>query len=258
MALGANTEAIIRLAWCRRLGLADDALEIDDLGGGARVEVEQTRSSEGLGVVRLWDTTVLIGPAELIRAARALSADELLNPSRWAGLLSETGLATRWRGSERVSLSYADDYLPHDDRCNPDGARPLISEEPSSALELEARCPPDDRIGLGFAELPRRFVLLDESDQQRPVAGAGYTEAGALLARLTVLVAQTERRRRLGGTVGRIAVNDALDAGFVVEATAWDSNVGGQRLSESLAFSRVGCRIWCSSDTSSQHSREVP
>lgn len=246
MTLGANTEAIIRLAWCRRLGLADDALELEDGGGrGARVEVEQTAVSEGPGVVRLWDTTVLIGPAELIRAARALSEDELIDPSRWARLLSETGLATRWRRSE---LGYADDYLR-----SPAGAQPLISEESASAQALEARCPPDDHIGLDFAELPSRFVLLDENDQQRPVAGAGYIEAGALLARLTVLVARTERRRGLGAMVGRIAVNDALDAGFVVEATTWDSNVGGQRLSESLAFSRVGCRIWSSSARSSQH-----
>lgn len=248
MALDANTEAIIRLAWCRRLGLADDALEIDGGGGGARIEVAQTAVSEGLGVVRLWDTTVLIGPDELIRAARAVSEDELIDPSRWARLLSETGLGTRWPGSELVALGYADDYLP-----SPDGKQPLISEESVSARGLEARCPPDDHIGLDFAELPTRFVLLDESDQQRPVAGAGYTEAGALLARLTVLVARTERRRGLGTTVGRIAVNDALDAGFVVEASAWNSNLAGQRLSESLAFSRVGCRIWSSPARSGQH-----
>lgn len=244
MALGANTEAIIRLAWCRRLGLADDALEIDD---GGRVEVEKTTTAEGFGVVRLWGTTVLIGPVELIRAARSVHADELIDPSRWAGLLSRTGLATRSRRSE---LGYADDYL-----SGVDGAQPLISQDQASAQALEVRCPPDDRIGLDFAELPSRFVLLDESDEQRPVAGAGYAEAGALLARLTVLVAGAERRRGLGTTVGRIAVNDALDAGFVVESAAWESNVGGQRLLESLAFSRVGCRIWCSSDISSQHSR---
>ena len=238
VALEANSEAIIRLAWCRRLGLPDDALDdASAVDGGDRTEritVVQNDPDAGIGLVRLWGTTILIGPDAMLDAAEDCTDAELLEPNRLAGLPGVSGRRLR----ERAALGYADDYR------GSGGSRPLVSDEPGAAVALEGRCPPDDWIDLGFAELPARYVVLDEADAQRPIAGGGYAEEGPLLARLAVLVAPTHRRQGLGTTIGSIALGGALDAGLVVESMVSVSNVGGRALSESLGFSGVGCRIW--------------
>ncbi len=239
--LDAATRAIIRLAWCRRLGLPDDALEAADPQAPGSVEedtvrVEVERAGGEFGLIRLFGRAVLVGPGSLLSAARELSGAELTDPTRWPDLLTRAGL-TGVRIGEPETLAYLDDYQPV-------SGSPLISDESSAASILAGRCPPDDRIGIELADLPARFVLLDEADGQRPVAGAGYAEAGGLLGRLQVLTARSHRRRGLGATVSRIAVNDALDAGLIVEGWLPCGHPAAVSLSESVGFSPSGCRIW--------------
>ncbi len=217
----------------------DNALDGEETGEPRteRITLVQNDPNAGIGLVRLWGTTILVGPDAMIDAAEDCTDTELLEPNRLAGLPGLSGRRLR----EPAALGYADDYR------GAGGSRPLVSDEPAAAAALEGRCPPDDWIGLGFAELPARYVVLDEADGQRPIAGGGYAEEGPLLARLAVLVAPSHRRRGLGTAIGSIALGGALDAGLVVESMVTDSNVGGRGLSESLGFIGVGCRIWSGS-----------
>ncbi len=219
----ANTEAIIRLAWSRVLGLADDALDRPSSG------VITRRDDAVVMYVRLWDRRVLIGPPWALALAPALDDDD----SDVAGTMLTVAVDRGGRLLGQSSLAFTDAYVSgsHLDTA-------VVTEDPAAVVDLEAACPPDDVTEVGLAEMGRVLVTLDELD--RPTAGAGYEEWQGIVAQLGVLTPPTFRRRGFGVTAAAIAANDALDAGLVPQWRSRIENHASRRIARRLGFVEVG------------------
>ena len=207
-----HISSIAALAWCRALGLPDDALvepgcvtRVDDSGRDVRL----------LAVGR---TTAIVGPRAAVSRLGAEPDPAELDAPRaeavvagHAGRTEILGLCTDWIDATRVD-------------------NPLISHDPEDLAELLRRCPPDDvtEAELSPARPSRVFVLLD--DDHRPLTGAAYSELGSLLADVRVVTTPEARRRGLASTVVTLATHDALDAGLVPLARMRRDNRGARTL----------------------------
>ncbi|WP_157973820.1 GNAT family N-acetyltransferase [Desertihabitans aurantiacus] len=220
--MDANTEAIVRLCFARQLGLADDALEAD-----GRVTVVR---DDQVMTLRLWRTSVLVGPAPLLPALTELDADALADPS---ALLSLCGTG-RVAGAARLSV------LDELDR-HPDLDRLEVDPDPEAATALEQRCPPDDVTEVGLSRMDAVFV--HRAPDGTPCSGAGYAVWAGLVANLGVLSALEARRRGLARVLAGIAVNDALDAGLVPAWRVRPGNAAAERLGDALGFIPVGDQV---------------
>jgi hypothetical protein len=217
-----NTEAIIRLAWCRQLGLPDDALG----GHGEPLRIE---AADQVMVVRLWADTVVVGPGWLHDRTRTLDP---------AGLADEHELLRRCDGHPvrligQATLAYTDSYVKLDDLAE----IPVADDAPSVA-RLEGACPPDDVTEVGLSTMERVFVTLDDRDQ--PTAGAGYDEWVHILGHVGVLTPPELRRSGFGTRAAALAVNDALDAGLVPQWRARVGNEPSRRAAARLGLREVG------------------
>jgi len=152
-----NTEAIVRLAWARVLGLPDAALSRP--AGGLITRP----SDEVIMFVRLWEHEVLVGPSWFLDYVGGKDSEDLGDGSR---LLALSG---RWGGRllGQATLAFRDEYLALDERV-----AVSVTDDPAAVLDLEMACPPDDVAEVGLGDMSRALVTLDELDQ--PTAGAGY------------------------------------------------------------------------------------
>lgn len=226
----ANTQAIVRLGWCRRLDLPDDSLD----PAANPVRTVRASSAREAGVLRLWRTWVVVGPDWF----QARTAD--VDP---AALVDESTLlrACDGHGARALGhavLAYADRYVTPSQRGLADLEDVLVADDPAAAVELEKTCPPDDVAEVGLAELSRVFVTLD--DREQPTAGAGYDEWQGLLGHLGVLTPPELRRTGRGTLAAALALNDALDVGLVAQWRARVDHVGSRRLARRLGFAEVG------------------
>ena len=226
----ANTQAIVRLAWSRLLGLPDDTL--DPAANPVRV-VRSVVPAEA-SVVRLWDTWVVLGPDWFQQRTAELDPAALVHPSTL--LRSCDGHPARLVGHAVLGFTdrYAEPSVP--------GSVALedvpVDDAPSAAAALERACPPDDVAEVGLAEMGRLFVTLDDRDQ--PTAGAGYDEWQGLLGHLGVLTPPEQRGTGWGTVAAALALNDALDAGLVAQWRARSDNAASRRLARTLGFAEVG------------------
>jgi methionyl-tRNA synthetase len=120
----ANTEAIIRLAWSRILGLPDGAL------AERSAEVVTRHDEARVSYVRLWDHRVLIGPPWALTLAPALAEDD----SGVVGALLTASAGHGGRLLGQAALSFADSYVP--------GAQleaAVVTDDPAAVADLEAR-----------------------------------------------------------------------------------------------------------------------
>lgn len=216
----ANTESIIRLAWARTLGLADDAL--------LQPFTERlTRVDESMVMfVSLWQHRVLIAPSWLLEVAPDLQNSRLTDGSSLLALTADRG----GRLLGEAVLSFTDAYVTH-----PAASTVVVTNEARAVADLERSCPPDDVAEAGLSMMSQHFVTLD--DQDRATAAAGYAESQGILASIGILVPPPLRRTGRGTLAAAIATNDALDAGLVPQ---WRAR-RGLRASISLAR-RLGYR----------------
>ncbi len=221
--MDANTEAIIRLAWSRVLGLPDDALT-------EPADEVVTRPDEArVSYVRLWDHRVLIGPPWALTLAPALAEDD----SGVVGALLTASAGHGGRLLGQAALSFADTYVP--------GAHletVVVTDDPAAVADLEASCPPDDVTEVGLAAMGRALVTLDELD--RPTAGAGYQEWQGIVGHLGVLTPPAFRRQGFGQVAAAIATNDALDEGLVPQWRARTENHASRAMAARLGYVEVG------------------
>lgn len=220
-----GTEAIILLGWARLLGLDDDAF---DRARGRRIH-HTPDDADVVMFVRLFDSSVLVGPPWAHEAARRLD-DEQLASARTLLHLSAHVPSARILGE--ATLAYLDDPITHPDA---DSAR--VADDVDLALALERSCPADDTAEATISDTSERFVLMVDDE---PVAGAGYDEWSGLLAHLAVLAAPHHRRRGFGGLIAALAANDAFAAGLVPQWRARVDNRPSRRLAETLGFVEVG------------------
>ncbi|MEZ7240402.1 GNAT family N-acetyltransferase [Rhodococcus sp. GXMU-t2271] len=224
---------IVRLAWCRELGLDDAALAAP--GRVTRVD----DASALVRVLRLGEVSAVVGPGWVVDAVAAVPDAELD-----ASVLLDL---TRGHAVRSHALSYCADWV--------DATRvrdPLISHELDDLAELLRRCPPDDATEAGLenvteagletvTEEASSFVLLD--DDHRPLSGAVYTEVQSILADVTALTVPEHRRIGLAATVATLATHDALDAGLVPQWRARRDNTAGRGLAAVLGYTELGTHV---------------
>lgn len=218
----AGTEAIVRLAWARRLGLVDEALLAPGAGRSFSV-----RNDVLMGLA-LSGATVAVGPESLRSAMSGLSDGRLTDGST---LLSLAGARGRLVGE--ATLLCTDEYIADRSWTSVE-----VDDDPESVAQLEQLCPPDDVLEVGLAGLDWRFAVRDDTDA--PVAGAGFQEREQLLAQLGALTASTARRRGHATRAAAVATNEALDRGLVPQWRARAGNIASLRLAAKLGYLPLG------------------
>lgn len=230
MELETGTLAIIALAWARRLNMEDSALASVAMGGDTALRINhRDEDTTTVTFLRFGAGSVLCGPDWLLRAAADTPDEELAAESVLLGLLRSHGdLAARGLGE---SLLYHADQPPE----LAESTTTLVSEEASTAVELEALCPRDDLAGVRLSEQEASFTLVAE-EGRAPLAGAGYCVWEGLIADLTVLTVPSLRRHGLGTYIAAVAADDAISEGFVAEFAADVNHKGAQRLADALGL----------------------
>ncbi|MCC9203838.1 GNAT family N-acetyltransferase [Arthrobacter sp. zg-Y769] len=231
MNLDSGTIAIIQLAWCRHLGLADNALAETD--AGERIYSVQEQADTAC-FLRLFGAEVFSGPEWAAERARTQSAAQLTRNSGLIQMSMEHG--GRVLGAEQ--LFFADAFpslVPLEELA--------VSNEPDLAVALERLCPPDDVAEAGLAGKEEVFVLMDDSvDEPRPVAGAGYSITDGILADMSVLTAPGYRLRGLGSYISSVALEDAMAGGLIPQWRARLDNIGAARTAVGSGFIPAGSR----------------
>ncbi|GAB3562788.1 GNAT family N-acetyltransferase [Spelaeicoccus albus] len=222
--MDANTEAIVRLAWTRRLGLADDAMNVP----GERL---YAISTDAVSFISIWGRHVMAGPEWARQRAVSVADDELTTHAGLLALTADRG----GHGLGPAVLAYADVDTAVRDVADD---KPLISNDHADVRRLESLCPPDDVNEAGLSARESVFVLLD--DDAAPVAAAGFDEWNAIVAHMAVLTAPNHRHLGAGATIAAIATSEALDAGLVPGWRSHIDNKGSRRLAASLGYEEVG------------------
>ena len=222
-----GTRAIVELAWARRLGLADDALEP---GTSWRL----TRTDDAVAMfVSLWEHRVLVGPDWLLERAAGVDDAVLASGPGLLGLTAQAGGGAPGRLLGSGVLAFTDRYVDHERLESV-----VVADDPQAVHDLERQCPPDDVTEVGLASMAERFVLLD--DREAPDAGSGYDEWEGILANVGVLVPPALRRGGRGRLAGAMATNDALDSGLVAQWRCRSENVPSLGLARRLGYAVVG------------------
>ena len=223
-----GTRAIVELAWARRLGLPDDALEP---GTSWRV----TREDDSVAMfVSLFEHRVLVGPGWLLEQAEDVDDEVLASGPGLLGLTARTpGAAAPGRLLGEAVLAFTDLYVEHEALETVE-----VADDPQSVHDLERQCPPDDVTEVGLGRMTERFVLLD--DRSAADAGSGYDEWEGILAHLGVLVPPALRRAGLGTLAGAMATNDALDSGLIPQWRCRPENAASLGLARRLGYEVVG------------------
>lgn len=228
-----HLSSITALAWCRELGVDDNALAVP----GRVMRIDDT--TDVLRVLTAGAATAVVGPARAVAAVDALGErplDAAVVREATGGLAARTevlGLCADWVDAARVR-------------------DPLISHDTAHLIELLRRCPPDDvdEADLAGSGEPagrpgpppdRVYVLLD--DDHRPLAAAAYRELGSLVADLRALTAPPQRRTGLAATVATLCAHDALDDGLIPLWRARRDNIAARRLSAVLGYHEWGTLV---------------
>lgn len=220
-----NTESIIRLAWARTLGLADDALL-------EPAQQRLTRVDDSMIMfVALWEHRVLIAPPWLLDVASDLTSAELSDGSRLLALSAEHG----GRLLGEAVLGFTDAYVSH-----PRVDTVVVTNEAQAVMDLERSCPPDDVAEVGLSLMTDRFVTLDERDDH--TAAAGYAVSQGILASVGVLVPPPLRRAGHATLAAAIATNDALDTGLVPQWRSRRGHRASLALARRLGYREIGAQ----------------
>lgn len=226
MTFDASSSAIVLLAWERGLALPENSL----LQGPGRIL--HTVNSTTLTFLRLWDRSVLAGPAHLLDAAVVLDDDELSDHGTLLRLTQDDG----GRGLGTQALYYADDLELH----QPDDTVHVSTSREAEAA-LEALCPPDDVNEAALAGRGSKFTVLESGEPNAaPLACSAWGEYQGLLAQVGTLVAPASRRRGLGRLATSIAAHEALAAGLIVQWRSDINNAPAHALATSLGLSVAG------------------
>lgn len=226
MTFDSSSAPIVLLAWERGLGLPENAL----LEGRGRIT--HAADVPALTFVRLWNRSVLTGPAAVLAAAQGFSDAELGHHATLLRLARDHG----GRGGGTQTLHYADDLELKQpaDTVN-------VSTFEEQAAALAALCPPDDVNDAALAQRSECFTVMETgADDAAPLACSAWGEYQGLLASLATLVVPGSRRQGLGTLATSIAAHEALAAGLIVQWSADINNAAAQALAASLGFSAAG------------------
>jgi GNAT superfamily N-acetyltransferase len=219
---------IVFLAWERGLQLPTDSL----LAGAAGTRITHATDAQTLTFLRLWDKSVLTGPATLLKAAEDLDDDELSDHATMLRLTRDLG----GRGLGTEALYYADDLELHQPEHT---VHVATGEAPVAALE--ALCPPDDVNDVGLARLAHKFTIMTSAEPDAgPLACSAYGEYQGLLAQMGTLTAPEFRRQGTGRLATSIAAHEALAAGLIVQFQADINNAPAHALATGMGLRVAG------------------
>lgn len=222
---------IVRLAWVREFGLPDDA-SLDD---AARLDVIDD-DADHVRFVVIDGRAILVGPADIVDRAADLSHDVLATRD---GLSSIVGDRRGRCGGPSV-LAYLDEV-----RDDVPVEHPLVSHDRSDADTVLASVPPDDAAGLRRVEMSW-FTVFDDAAGENDaiaVASCGYVEWQGFVAVTAALTVPSHRRRGFGLTAGRLATNDAMDAGLIPQLRVAPDNPSARLYARKLGFTELGVEI---------------
>ena len=227
MSLADHTRSIIALAWSRMIGLGDEEL----LAAGSHHEVTTADGSE-VAFLRLFDHTVLSGPAEILRHARRLDAAELADERRLLEISRRHAPGARSLGA--AHLLYAEEPPTLDA-----AQRGAVSFDPGHVRAALAASPADDVAASGITEAPWRAALVDE-DTGTVLGAAGRELWAGMLGQLGVLTVPQRRRTGVGLHLAAVAAEEAFTEGLVPQWRAHTESIGSLRIAAALGFSPAG------------------
>lgn len=243
---------IVRLAWCRHLGLDDKALDDTALDTAAhRVEHVVDDDARSVTVLQLAGTVVVSGPRWALELTRGVGTDELFGRPGLAALLDGTAPG-RTHSDGPLVLAYGGE-IGH----SIDVHDPLVSHRRAHLLAVEAHCSAGDTVEAHLGrtdELARSFTILGDdrpADSADSLATAGYAEWQSILADVSVLTAPAHRRRGYAHAVAQLATNDAIDEGLIPQWRARTENSIARRLAARLGYTEAGMYVsvtWTSPD----------
>ncbi|OZE38288.1 GNAT family N-acetyltransferase [Rhodococcus sp. 05-2254-5] len=221
---------IVRLAWCRRLSLDDRALDT------TADRVEHRTDTENIVVLRLAQTTLIVGPSWAVDAARGIEGQADTGRTWLSTLLGDR---VEQYEIDSHTLAYGSE-IGH----TIDVHDPLISHDAEHARALAEHCSEAD-VTEAFGEPVSRhwFTLLGDdrpADSARSLASAGYSEENMILADMRVLTDPDHRRHGHAAVVGRLATNDAIDDGLIPQWRARPENTTARRLAARLDYVEIG------------------
>lgn len=221
--------AIARLAWARTLGLDDDALTTS----GVRVaHAGPASGTDTLSFLRLGDVSTLVGPGRLTDKVDGGHLEDLADPAALLALSNNP--SARCTGPE--VLLFVSDYPELS--ADPGDDQPLVSNDPAHARAVADQCPPDDVTESALDHLETVFTLL--TDDETPIASAGYSELEGLISDFGVLTAPGQRRKGFASIIGRIATEDALDTGLIPQFRVHRDNFAARTLAHTLGYVEAG------------------
>lgn len=241
MSLTEQTRQIVKLAWCRMLDLADTDLDLGD----PRVRVEAVaEDAAAVTFVRLFDRTVLFGPAEVIGEARRFSDEELSRERTLLTLVRAHHTGARALGA--AHLLYCEE--PPQIRPRADVA---VSFEPEHVTGLMAACPADDVAASGLAEAAWAAALVEdrptpgaaggaEGGEDHALAAAGREVWQEMIAQIGVLTHPDRRGQGHGRYIASVAVEEAFVDGLVPQWRAAMDAESSHRAAIRLGFSEAG------------------
>lgn len=224
MTLEPGSASIVQLAWARFLGFGDDDFAAS--AGERLTRADPARTS--VDFIRLFGTSVLVGPQWALDAAAGFSDAELAQHVTLLTITREHG----GHGLGAAALFFADE-LP---LLQP-AEELTVSHGAPEAVALESLCPPDDVNEVRLSDVLHRYTIMrDDDGASVPVACGAYAEIEGILADVRVLVDPQWRRRGLGSLAASIAAHEALASGLTLQWRADVSNKGSLAIARSIGF----------------------
>ncbi|GAB3191160.1 GNAT family N-acetyltransferase [Nesterenkonia suensis] len=238
MSLTEQTRQIVKLAWCRMLGLEDTALDLGD--PSVRVEAVEGDAA-AVTFVRIFDRAALFGPAEVVGDARGVADDALAREATLLDLVRAHHTGARALGA--ADLFYCEE---------PPQASPpagiAVSFDTEHVTDLMAACPADDVAGSGLADAVWAAALVaDRTSRQDPqiaeeqvLAAAGREVWQQMIAQLGVLSHPEHRGRGHGRSIAAVAMEEAFVDGLIPQWRAAWENPASRRAATRLGFTLAG------------------
>lgn len=210
------------------LGLDDEEL----LGGaGPRREVS-TEDGSAVTFVRIFEHTVLSGPAQVLRDARRFEDDELADERRLLEISRRHAEGARSLGA--AQLLYAEEPPVLDA-----AQRGAVSFDPAHVQAVLAASPADDVQAAGIADAPWRAALVHE-DTATVLGAAGRELWAGMLAHLGILTVPDQRRSGVGRALAAVEAEEAFTEGLIPQWRARTESIGSLRIAAALGFSPSG------------------
>lgn len=227
--LNPHTEQIIMLAWSRILGLEDDGLQTAE--PGIRVEAPDDDASAAT-LVQLFGRTVLLGPPQVLAAAREVPDEELSLETTLLQVCRSVSAGARALGEAHLLFCEEPPEIEGSEHVS-------ISFDAEHVHQLTTHSPADD-VALSGLEQARWTAAVVREDTAQTVAAAGVEVWQHVLGHLGVLTDPQHRGLGLGRFAAAVAADEAFTDGLIPQWRAAAESPASLRMAISLGFAHAG------------------